>query len=71
MLKKSSISYVFRVGGNRRYLLFNLANIGFIWSGTYIFYSWDVVEPIAYFISSIATIVLARQFLKLKKSFTY
>jgi len=46
------------------------ANIGFIWSGTYLFFSWDIIEPIAYFTSSLASIVLFGQFLKLKKPFT-
>jgi hypothetical protein len=46
------------------------ANIGFIWSGTYVFFSWDIIEPIAYFTSSLASIVLFGQFLKLKKPFS-
>jgi hypothetical protein len=46
------------------------ANIGFIWSGTYVFYSWDIIEPIAYFTSSLASIVLFTQFFKLRKPFS-
>lgn len=51
-------------------LFFILANIGFIWSGTYIFYSWDIIEPIAYFISSLAGIILFSRFFKIKKPFS-
>lgn len=46
------------------------ANIGFIWSGTYVFFSWDIIEPIAYFTSSLVSIVLFGQILKLKKPFS-
>lgn len=46
------------------------ANIGFIWSGTYVFFSWDIVEPIAYFSSSLVSIVLFGQILKIKKPFS-
>jgi hypothetical protein len=46
------------------------ANIGFIWSGTYVFFSWDIIEPIAYFTSSLASIILFTQFLKIKKPFS-
>lgn len=46
------------------------ANIAFIWSGTYIFYSWDIIEPIAYFISSMAGIVLVSSFRKLQKPYS-
>ena len=46
------------------------ANIGIIWSGTYIFYSWDIIEPIAYFMSSMGAIVLAAQFLKLGRPYS-
>jgi hypothetical protein len=46
------------------------ANIGFIWSGTYIFYSWDIIEPLAYFSSSLVGIILTLQFLKIKKPYS-
>lgn len=46
------------------------ANIGFIWSGTYVFFSWDIVEPIAYFTSSLTSIILFGQILKIKKPFS-
>jgi hypothetical protein len=45
-------------------------NIGFIWSGTYIFYSWDIIEPLAYFVSSIGAITLAAQFFKLGRPYS-
>lgn len=45
-------------------------NIAFIWSGTYIFYSWDIIEPLAYFVSSIGTIILAAQFFKLGRPYS-
>lgn len=51
-------------------LLFILANIIFIWSGTYIFYSWDIIEPIAYFISSLAGIILFSRFFKIRRPFS-
>ncbi len=47
-----------------------LANIGFIWAGTYVYYSWDIIEPIAYFISSMAGIVLCSRFFKIKRPFS-
>lgn len=34
------------------------------------FYSWDIIEPIAYFTSSLASIVLFTQFFKLRKPFS-
>ena len=51
-------------------LLFFGGNIGFIWSGTYIFWSWDIVEPLAYFISSMGGIAVALQFFKLGKPYS-
>ncbi len=47
-----------------------IGNIAFIWSGTYIFYSWDIIEPISYFIASMASIILTAQFLKMDKPYT-
>lgn len=47
-----------------------LANVGFIWSGTYIYYSWDIIEPIAYFISSLAGIILCSRFFKMRRPFS-
>ena len=47
-----------------------LANVGFIWSGTYIFYSWDIIEPMAYFISSLAGIILCSRFFKIRRPFS-
>jgi hypothetical protein len=46
------------------------ANIGFIWSGTYVFFSWDIIEPIAYFSSSFVSIILFGQILKIRKPFS-
>lgn len=51
-------------------LMFLGGNIAFIWSGTYVFYSWDIVEPLAYFASSLAAIVLATQFFKLGRPYS-
>lgn len=45
-------------------------NIMFIWSGTYIFYSWDIIEPLAYFVSSFGAIILASQFFKLGRPYS-
>jgi hypothetical protein len=47
-----------------------VANTAFIWSGTYVFWSWDIIEPIAYFMSSIGAITMFAQTLKLKKPFS-
>ena len=46
------------------------ANIGFIWGGTYVVYSWDIIEPWAYFISSAASIYLFRKAGQLRKPFS-
>jgi hypothetical protein len=58
----------------RRSMLMGLglltANTAFIWSGTYVFWSWDIIEPIAYFMSSFAAIALFVQALKLRKPFS-
>lgn len=51
-------------------ILIILANVIFIWSGTYIFYSWDIIEPIAYFVSSLAGILLCAAFFKIKRPFS-
>lgn len=51
--------------------LFALAgNIGFIWSGTYLYWSWDIVQPLAYFLSSFGGIVLAYQYFKIGKPYS-
>jgi hypothetical protein len=47
-----------------------LGNVVFIWAGTYIYYSWDIIEPIAYFIASLAGIILATRFFKVKRPFS-
>ena len=49
---------------------FLASNIGFIWSGTYIFWSWDIVEPLAYFISSLGGIAIAYQFFRIGKPYS-
>lgn len=51
-------------------ILLILANVVFIWSGTYIYYSWDIIEPIAYFISSLAGIILCAMFFKMRRPFS-
>ena len=51
-------------------LLLISANVLFIWSGTYIYYSWDIIEPVAYFISSLAGIILCSRFFKIKRPFS-
>lgn len=47
-----------------------LLNIAFIWSGTYVFFSWDIIEPLAYFVSSMAAMILFSRFFKLKRPFS-
>lgn len=51
-------------------LMFLGANIAFIWSGTYIFYSWDIIQPMAYFMSSLGGIILAAQFFRLGRPYS-
>jgi len=51
-------------------MLLILGNVGFIWSGTYIYYSWDIIEPIAYFISSLAGIIISSRFFKIRRPFS-
>jgi len=51
-------------------VLLILANVGFIWSGTYVFYSWDIIEPMAYFVSSLAGIILCSRFFKMRRPFS-
>lgn len=49
-----------------------LCNATFIAYGTFIEWSWDIVEPIAYFISSGMTFALASVFfLKWRRPFSY
>ena len=43
-------------------IAFNFYLVG---GGTYIYYSWDVMEPIAYFIQSSVQILFTYQILKL------
>ena len=46
------------------------SNVAFIGCGTYIVYSWDIIEPWAYFISSLASIYLFRKAAKFRKPFS-
>lgn len=46
------------------------SNIAFIWSGTYVFWSWDIIEPIAYFTTSFGSIVLFSQALRMGQPFS-
>ena len=46
------------------------SNIAFIWSGTYIFFSWDIIEPVAYFITSFGAIVLTSRFFRLGRPYS-
>jgi hypothetical protein len=46
------------------------SNIAFIGCGTYVVYSWDIIEPWAYFISSLASIYLFRKAVKFRKPFS-
>lgn len=51
-------------------LVLILGNIGFIAGGTYFVYSWDIIEPWAYFISSAASIYLFRKSALFRKPFS-
>lgn len=46
------------------------ANTAFIWSGTYVFFSWDIIEPIAYFTTSFASIVMFSQAMRMGEPFS-
>ena len=46
-------------------------NIGFIWAGTYVIWSWDIVEPLAYFIDAGAGIILTYQFFKMGRMYSH
>ena len=46
-------------------------NIGFIWAGTYVFFSWDIIEPLAYFITAGAGVVLTYQFFKMGRMYSH
>ena len=51
--------------------LFTLCGyFGFVFAGTYYIWSWDIVEPLAYFILLTGTIGLSYQYFKLRKDFT-
>lgn len=52
-------------------LLGIVANMAFVGFGTFVYFSWDIIEPWAYFISSGFGILLTWQFLKIRKSFSY
>lgn len=43
-----------------------MGHFGFVGVGTYYIWSWDVVEPLAYFITLGASTILATQYFKLK-----
>lgn len=50
--------------------LFGLVgHLGFVSIGTYYIWSWDIVEPLAYFITLSTSTVLATQYFKLKTDF--
>lgn len=70
--KEKALDYCNKMVRNRLMsgLVLLMANTGFIWSGTYLYFSWDIIEPLAYFISSFSGIILTAQFFKLKKPFT-
>jgi hypothetical protein len=48
-----------------------VANMAFVGFGTFVYFSWDIIEPWAYFISSGVGILLTWQFFKIRKSFSY
>ena len=51
-------------------ILLLASNVVFIGGGTYVVYSWDIIEPWAYFISSFAGIYLFRKAAKFRKPFS-
>lgn len=51
-------------------LFLMMSNVVFISGGTYVVYSWDIIEPWAYFISSMAGIYLFRKAAQFRKPFS-
>lgn len=51
-------------------LMAMMSNVAFIAGGTYVVYSWDIIEPWAYFISSLAGIYLFRKASQFRKPFS-
>lgn len=51
-------------------LMAMMSNVVFIAGGTYVVYSWDIIEPWAYFISSLAGIYLFRKASQFRKPFS-
>lgn len=43
--------------------------MGFVGYGTYVFYSWDIIEPMVYFIGLGASILLGAQYFKLNNQY--
>ena len=50
-------------------LLALCGNFSFVFAGTYYIWSWDIVEPIAYFISLFGSVILTSQYFKLKQDY--
>lgn len=50
---------------------FLFGHFTFVGYGTYVIYSWDIIEPLVYFIGLFSSIALGIQFFKIGEQFTY
>lgn len=48
----------------------NLGQFGFVGYGTYVVYSWDIIEPMVYFIGLGTSILLGLQYFKINEQFS-
>jgi len=52
------------IGSIRNSIIYIQGEFAFVWSGIYIIWSWDIMEPMVYFQTFGASIFLASQFFK-------
>lgn len=50
---------------------FLFGHFTFVGYGTYVIYSWDIIEPLVYFIGLFTSLVLGVQFFKTRDQFSY
>lgn len=51
-------------------ILIILGQFGFVGYGTYVVFSWDIIEPMVYFIGLGASIILGLQYFKLNDQYS-
>jgi len=47
-----------------------IGQFGFVGAGTYVIYSWDIIEPMVYFMNLGASVFLGYQFFKTYKDYS-